>query len=141
MTTDCSWNYHEQSFVILWVSWRKNKCFWKRFTCTLYLIYMISPNFQQHFSLTILHFFLSPRMGWGTSAIKFIQGCHISRLLLCLSLVCTYLLLQLSLKTKAYKVMTYLGPTYLVSSNLFNILCAILFLYLKHLLFRRVSPK
>ena len=20
MTTDCSWNYHEQSFVILWVS-------------------------------------------------------------------------------------------------------------------------
>ena len=50
MTTDCSWNYyenykrriwaehgqfHEQSFVILWVSWCKNKCFWKRFTCSI----------------------------------------------------------------------------------------------------------
>ena len=23
---------NEQSFVILWVSWEKNKCFWKRFT-------------------------------------------------------------------------------------------------------------
>ena len=33
MTKDCSWNYHEQSFVILWVSWCKNKFFWKRFTC------------------------------------------------------------------------------------------------------------
>ena len=27
-------NFHEQSFVILWDSWCKNKCFWKRFTCT-----------------------------------------------------------------------------------------------------------
>ena len=63
MTTDCSWNYHEnykrrtwaehvlpmfcscsalvvfmviplKSFVILWVGWCKDKCFWKRFTCT-----------------------------------------------------------------------------------------------------------
>ena len=37
MTTDCSWNYHEhykRSFVILWVSWCQDKCFWKRFTCT-----------------------------------------------------------------------------------------------------------
>ena len=24
----------EQYFVILWVSWNTNKCFWKRFTCT-----------------------------------------------------------------------------------------------------------
>ena len=37
VTKDCSWNYHEQSFVILWVSWCKNKCFWKRFTCNLEL--------------------------------------------------------------------------------------------------------
>ena len=29
-----AWNFHEQSFVIFWVSWCKNKCFWKRFTCT-----------------------------------------------------------------------------------------------------------
>ena len=35
-----AWNFHvlnskfkEQSFVILCVSWYKNKCFWKRFTC------------------------------------------------------------------------------------------------------------
>ena len=34
MTTDYSWNYHELSVVILWVSWWKNKYFWKRFTCT-----------------------------------------------------------------------------------------------------------
>ena len=27
-------NFHEQSFVILWVSWCKNKCFWKIFTCS-----------------------------------------------------------------------------------------------------------
>ena len=65
MTTDCSWNYHEkykcrtwaehvlpmfcqfsalvvfmviQSFVILWISWCKNKCFRKRFTCTSILL-------------------------------------------------------------------------------------------------------
>ena len=25
--------FNEQSFIILWVSWCKNKCFWKRFTC------------------------------------------------------------------------------------------------------------
>ena len=29
--------FPEQSFVILWVSWCKNKCFWKRFTCTFFL--------------------------------------------------------------------------------------------------------
>ena len=28
-----NWWFNEQSFVILWVSWVKNKCFWKRFTC------------------------------------------------------------------------------------------------------------
>ena len=27
-------NFHEQSIVILWVSWYKNKCFWKIFTST-----------------------------------------------------------------------------------------------------------
>ena len=26
--------FNGQSFVILWVSWCKNKCFWQRFTCT-----------------------------------------------------------------------------------------------------------
>ena len=26
-------NFHEQSVIILWVSWGKNKCFWQRFTC------------------------------------------------------------------------------------------------------------
>ena len=25
--------FNEQYFVILWVSWCKNRCFWKRFTC------------------------------------------------------------------------------------------------------------
>jgi hypothetical protein len=29
--------FNEQSFVILWVSWCKNKCFWKRFTCTVHI--------------------------------------------------------------------------------------------------------
>ena len=29
-----NWWFNEQSFVKLWVSWVKNKCFWKRFTCT-----------------------------------------------------------------------------------------------------------
>ena len=29
-----NWQFNEQSFVILWVSWCKNKLFWKRFTCT-----------------------------------------------------------------------------------------------------------
>ena len=39
VTCSQPWNFHvlnlfnEQSFVILWVSWYKNKCFWKRFTC------------------------------------------------------------------------------------------------------------
>ena len=27
--------FNEQSVVILWVSWGKNTCFWKRFTCTV----------------------------------------------------------------------------------------------------------
>ena len=27
-------SFHEQSFVMLWVSWCKNKYLWKRFTCT-----------------------------------------------------------------------------------------------------------
>ena len=38
-----AWNCHvlnlqfnEQSLVILWVSWYKNKCFWKGFTCKIY---------------------------------------------------------------------------------------------------------
>ena len=35
MTNDCSWNYHEQSSVILWVNCCKNKSFWQRFTCTI----------------------------------------------------------------------------------------------------------
>ena len=30
--------FNEQSFVISWVSWYKNKCFWKRFTCTFMLL-------------------------------------------------------------------------------------------------------
>ena len=30
-------NKNEQSFVILWVSWYKNKCFWKRFACKWYI--------------------------------------------------------------------------------------------------------
>ena len=34
LDTFWAWNFHEQSFVIFWVSWCKNKCFWKRFTCT-----------------------------------------------------------------------------------------------------------
>ena len=41
-----AWNFHllnlwfnDQSFVILWVSWNKNKCFWKRFTCTNYIVW------------------------------------------------------------------------------------------------------
>ena len=29
-----NWKFNRQSFVILWVSYCKNKCFWKRFTCT-----------------------------------------------------------------------------------------------------------
>ena len=29
-----AYNFHEQSVVILWVSWCKNKSFWQRFTCT-----------------------------------------------------------------------------------------------------------
>ena len=32
-TTRFLWWFHEQSFVIFWVSWCQNKCFWKRFTC------------------------------------------------------------------------------------------------------------
>ena len=28
-----NWYINEQSCVILWVSWCKNKCFWERFTC------------------------------------------------------------------------------------------------------------
>ena len=27
--------FNELSFVILWVSWCKNKCFWQRFTCNV----------------------------------------------------------------------------------------------------------
>ena len=34
ITKNCSWNYHEQSVVIWWVNWCKNKSFWQRFTCT-----------------------------------------------------------------------------------------------------------
>ena len=30
--------FNEQSFAILWVSWCKNKCFWKRFTCKIIII-------------------------------------------------------------------------------------------------------
>jgi hypothetical protein len=30
-----NWYINGQSFVILWVSWSKNKCFRQRFTCTL----------------------------------------------------------------------------------------------------------
>ena len=33
-----NWYINEQSFVILWVSWCENKCFWKRFTCILYAV-------------------------------------------------------------------------------------------------------
>ena len=29
-----NWLINEQYFVIFWVSWCKNKCFWQRFTCT-----------------------------------------------------------------------------------------------------------
>ena len=42
-----AWNFHvlnslfnEQSFVILWVSWCKNKCFWQIFTCR----YLFKPG-------------------------------------------------------------------------------------------------
>ena len=31
-----NWYFNEQSFVILWVRWWKNKCLWKRFTCIMY---------------------------------------------------------------------------------------------------------
>ena len=29
-----NWQFNEQSFVILWFSWCKKKCLWKRFTCS-----------------------------------------------------------------------------------------------------------
>ena len=29
-----NWQFNEKYFIISWVSWCKNKCFWKRFTCT-----------------------------------------------------------------------------------------------------------
>ena len=41
-----AWHFHvlnsyfdEQSFVILWVSWCSNTCFWKRFTCNWFITY------------------------------------------------------------------------------------------------------
>ena len=55
--TTCSpqvwaWNFHvlnlsfnEQSVVILWVSWCKNKSFWQRFTCTRLNLYHGCFNF------------------------------------------------------------------------------------------------
>ena len=33
LCTELNWWFNEQSFVILWVSWCKNKSFWQRFTC------------------------------------------------------------------------------------------------------------
>ena len=44
-----NWQFNEQSFVILWVIWCKNKCFWQRFTCTYVQFGPISrnlPNFN-----------------------------------------------------------------------------------------------
>ena len=74
MTTDCSWNYHEHykrrtwaehvfpmfcTFVILWVNWYNNKCFWKRFTCNSWQIYLkfLSAQVRHFFSKTYLYFF------------------------------------------------------------------------------------
>ena len=41
-----AWNFHvlnlqfnEQSVVILWVSWCKNKSFWQRFTCKVHIFW------------------------------------------------------------------------------------------------------
>ena len=36
--------FNEQSFVIFWVSWCKNKCFWKRFTCNTLCISWIKVD-------------------------------------------------------------------------------------------------
>ena len=33
------YNFLEQSVVILWVNWLKNKCFWKIFTLLLYILW------------------------------------------------------------------------------------------------------
>ena len=65
MTTDCSWNYHEQSFVIyiLWVSWCKNKCFWKRFNVLIFqkkkkkLGILWEPSGIRRFGLREVHCF------------------------------------------------------------------------------------
>ena len=47
-----NWQINEQSSVILWASWCKNKCFWKRFTCILSQI----DTFD--FWFTTAHYFL-----------------------------------------------------------------------------------
>ena len=44
--------FNEQSFVILWVSWCMNKCFWKRFTCTLYYCKLLKVIFDESEVLT-----------------------------------------------------------------------------------------
>jgi hypothetical protein len=35
-----AYNFHEQSVIILWVSWCKNKSFWQRFICTKRFIWV-----------------------------------------------------------------------------------------------------
>ena len=48
--------FNEQSVIILWVSWYKNKSFWQRFTCTtMGLILFIEPVVTSH----------SQKWGWS----------------------------------------------------------------------------
>ena len=58
---------NEQSVVILWVSWCKNKSFWQRFTCTQRYP---RPNFQHGF---LFLGFLS-RKCWNGKFLQFFWG-------------------------------------------------------------------